>query len=244
MKRMWVRLSIIYTVIIFLVALLLMVLVLFIQPDAQRLAQQTNLVGADREVFLELVESGALENAIRTAIFSQILGLFVLAIVAGVMTSAWASWLITRPLSVLSEAIRKVSKQDFTKTVDIQGTHEVESLANSFNLMVSELASAEERRQNLLADVAHELRTPLTVLQGNLRGTLDDVYTLDQEKIAILYNQTRQLNHLIDDLHDLAQAEANRLEMTMIGLQLDEIVIQVVELFAPLALESEHYIIC
>ncbi len=46
--------------------------------------------------------------------------------------------------------------------------------------MTSELQTAEQLRQHMLADVAHELRTPLTVLQGNLRANLDDVYPLDK----------------------------------------------------------------
>ncbi|MEL7432975.1 MAG: ATP-binding protein [Chloroflexota bacterium] len=239
MNRMWVRLSIIYTFIIFAVALLLVSIIALIQPDAPRILQNANLTAVQEQAFVQLVESGIFEEVIRTAIFSQILGLFVLAIVAGVATSAWASWIITRPLIVLNQAIDSVSKRDFTENVDIQGTYEVENLASSFNVMVAELAAAEKRRQNLLADVAHELRTPLTVLQGNLRGALDNIYQFDQERIATLYTQVRQLNHLIDDLHDLAQAEANQLQLHMQDVQVNALVKQAVEIFSPLASETD-----
>jgi signal transduction histidine kinase len=237
MKSMWVRLSIIYTVIIFVVALLPTGIVTLVYPDAPSILQNTNLTDSQRQAVIELVEGGVLEEAIRRAIFSQIWGLLVLAIVAGVTTSAWASWLITRPLRVLDEAIQNVSKRDFSETVDIQGTLEVENLADSFNVMVSELASAEKRRQNLLADVAHELRTPLSVLQANLRGALDNIYEFDLQRTATLYNQVLQLNHLIGDLHDLAQAEANQLKLEMMGVRLDDLTRQAVEIFTPLATE-------
>jgi two-component system OmpR family sensor kinase len=91
-------------------------------------------------------------------------------------------------------------------------------LADAFNHMAADLETAERLRQHLLADVAHELRTPLTVLQGNLRAILDDVYPLSKEEIARLYDQTRHLHRLVNDLHELAQAEAGRLPLKMAPL--------------------------
>jgi signal transduction histidine kinase len=96
------------------------------------------------------------------------------------------------------------------------------------------LEAAESRRQHLLADVSHELRTPLTVLQGNLRAALDDVTPLDPPQIAKLYDQTRQISHLITDLHDVAQAEAKQLPLHMAGVEMVDLVQQVGDIFAPL----------
>ena len=67
----------------------------------------------------------------------------------------------------------------------------------------------------MLADIAHELRTPLTVIQGNLRAILDDVYELDKVEMARLYDQTRQLSRLVDDLHDLTLLEANQFSLDL-----------------------------
>jgi len=58
-----------------------------------------------------------------------------------------------------------------------------------------------------MADVAHELRTPLTVLQGNLRPCLMRL-PLSLNEIAVLYDDTRHLSRLVDDLRELALAEA------------------------------------
>jgi two-component system OmpR family sensor kinase/two-component system sensor histidine kinase BaeS len=79
--------------------------------------------------------------------------------------------------------------------------------------MATDLAEAERLRRNLVADVAHELRTPMSVLQGNLRAILDDVYPLERTEVASLYDETRLLSRLIDDLHELALAEAGQLPL-------------------------------
>ncbi len=79
--------------------------------------------------------------------------------------------------------------------------------------MADEIQRAEMLRRNLIADIAHELRTPLTVMRGNLRALLDDVYPLDKGEIATLYEETDMLNRLVDDLRELARADAGQLNL-------------------------------
>jgi signal transduction histidine kinase len=67
----------------------------------------------------------------------------------------------------------------------------------------------------MVADVAHELRTPLSVVQGNLQAILDDVYPLDMAEISKLYDEARLLSRLVDDLRDLAQADAGQLKLNL-----------------------------
>jgi signal transduction histidine kinase len=103
--------------------------------------------------------------------------------------------------------------------------------------MASALQRSEEQRNNLMADVSHELRTPLTVLEGNLRAALDHVYPLDEAEIANLYGQTRHLIRLVDDLHELALADAHRLPLDMRASDLAQLVGETLQVFAPLAEE-------
>src|SRR5262249_4260212 len=84
-------------------------------------------------------------------------------------------------------------------------------------------------------DVSHELRTPLTVLEGNLRAALDRVYPLDEAEIANLYGQTRHLIRLVNDLHELALAEAHLLPLDMAPTDLTLLVDETLQVFTPLA---------
>jgi signal transduction histidine kinase len=86
----------------------------------------------------------------------------------------------------------------------------------------------------MLADIAHELRTPLTVIQGNLRAILDDVYQLDKVEVARLYDQTRQLSRLVDDLHDLALLEANEFSLNLSSLYLGDLIRNVAAIYRPI----------
>jgi signal transduction histidine kinase len=59
------------------------------------------------------------------------------------------------------------------------------------------------------------LRTPLAVIQGSLRALLDGVHPLEMKEIALLYDETRLLSRLVEDVRELALAEARQLPMAM-----------------------------
>jgi len=167
-----------------------------------------------------------LDNLIRTFISAAIV-----SIIAGILLSLNLS----APLSNLADAARSIGKRDLSQRVELRGSQEIRGVAQAFNEMASELEKAEMLRQNLLADVAHELRTPLTVIQGNLQAILDDVYELDKSEIAQLYDQTRHLSRLVDDLRELAQAEAKQLPLDRVSVDLAELALEVVAIYEPIA---------
>jgi signal transduction histidine kinase len=79
--------------------------------------------------------------------------------------------------------------------------------------MSDDLERAEKLRRNLVADTAHELRTPLSNIRGYLEAIRDDVVKPDTKTINLLYEEVTLLTRLVEDLQDLALAEANQLKL-------------------------------
>ena len=52
-------------------------------------------------------------------------------------------------------------------------------------------------------------------MQGSLTAQLDGVFPLDLTETAKLYDETRLLSRLVDDLRELAQAEAGQLQLNI-----------------------------
>jgi len=142
----------------------------------------------------------------------------------GILLGLGLSRGLTAPLARLSAAARRIAGGDLSQRVPETGSAEIAALGRAFNQMAADLEKAEEVRRNMVADVAHELRTPLSVLQGNLRAILDGVYPLAQAEIAALYDETRLLSRLVEDLHELAQAEAGQLHLDLRPTDLVEVV--------------------
>jgi signal transduction histidine kinase len=165
-------------------------------------------------------------------------GMLTLAVIGGaigVIFGVMVGRRLAAPLSRLTEAARAIGARKLSRRVKVEGTTEVKELARAFNEMAAALEQTEKLRRNLVADVAHELRTPLTVLQGNLRAILDEVYPLDNSEVARLYDQTRLLSRLVDDLHELSQAESKQLPLNLQSVQVDDLVDTIVATFSSLA---------
>jgi len=143
-------------------------------------------------------------------------GLAVFLPLLGIALAATAFRSIAMPLSDVMEAADKVADGDLSVRINEENKHnQFARLAQSFNHMTTELQQADEQRRNLTADVAHELRTPLHIIQGNLEGILDGVYTPDANHIEATLDETRTLARLVNDLHTLSQAEAGQLPLTI-----------------------------
>jgi two-component system OmpR family sensor kinase/two-component system sensor histidine kinase BaeS len=146
---------------------------------------------------------------------------------------------LAQPLNRLAVAARAIAANDLTQRVKPGGTAEVVAVGHAFNDMAASLQQAEELRRNMVADVAHELRTPLSVLQGNLSGLLDGVFPLEMAEVARLYDETRLLNRLVDDLRELAQAEAGQLRLDLRPLNVSDVIGSTVDAFSAAAAEQQ-----
>ncbi len=149
----------------------------------------------------------------------------------GILISRW----LTNPLDELAQAAKDIGEGQLDRRVKESGGAEVKTLAKSFNHMVDQLHNTEQLRRSLVADVAHELRTPITALQANLYAILDDAYPMTKTEIAGLYEQTRTLSRLVNDLHEIAQAEAKQLPMNRQPLDVGGLVEEIAAPFSVVA---------
>lgn len=127
------------------------------------------------------------------------------------------------PLVTIMAAFDAVAGGDMTVRVPENYPSEFGQLARSFNRMVVELARADEQRRHLTADVAHELRTPLHIIQGNLEGIIDGVYSPSADHIGTTLEETRLLARLVDDLQTLSLAETGQLALTWETVDISEL---------------------
>ncbi len=148
-----------------------------------------------------------------TVPFGILAMLLIVAAVAFIAAISFGMRRLSTPLDELLAAADRVAEGDYSARVEEQGPREIRSLARTFNNMASRLHQADEKRRNLLADVTHELRTPLTVIQGNLEGMLDGVYSADETNLRSLLDETNLLSRLVEDLRTLALAESGALKL-------------------------------
>ncbi|MCH8492974.1 MAG: hypothetical protein LAT53_07065 [Idiomarina sp.] len=139
------------------------------------------------------------------------LAIVIAAIVAWLLASV-----LRKRLARLRYSTQQLAAGDYQYPVltglpNQQIPDDVGELAIAIEQLAENLANTEHQRRQFMADIAHELRTPLTVLKGELEAVEDGIREPNQQLCKRLQQQTEQLNHLVNDLHTLAQAGAGQL---------------------------------
>lgn len=117
------------------------------------------------------------------------------------------------PLQKMADITRKIAAGDYSARVPIKSQDEVGQLAEAFNRMADSLQQIEQLRKSMTIDVAHELRTPLTNIQGYLEALIDGVVSPSKETYELLLEETLRLVRLVEDILQLAKADAARTDL-------------------------------
>lgn len=124
---------------------------------------------------------------------------------------------INRPLRTLVTAAEAVGQG---KTVQLNATDlppEIATVANSFNVMQTSLAQAEQARNVMLAGVSHDLRTPLT----KVRLGLELLPTTDPDLQQRMIRDIETINQQLGQFMDFARADVAE---TAVDADLNELV--------------------
>jgi signal transduction histidine kinase len=169
---------------------------------------------------------------------SLLLAAGVAGLVALALTAALSRGILG-PIEALTAAARAMEQGDLSQRVRVRSRDELGVLAHAFNAMADGLARIEQLRRQLVTDVAHELRTPLTNIRGYLEALRDGVAAPTPELIGSLHDEALLLNRLVNDLQDLALAEAGQLRLDRRPVALAPLVEQAVGALGPALAEKQ-----
>ncbi len=180
-----------------------------------------------------------LEQAFLERVNLAIVPVGILACAIAILLGLFLTWQLTGPLRKLTVAAQGIAGGDLNQRVDIRSKDELGQLGQAFNQMAENLARAEKLRQNMVTDIAHELRNPLSVMRGNLEAILDGVFEPTKENIASIQKEAVLLSRLVDDLQELALAEAGQLRIEREPTDLASLVDRAVTGVAPRAEKND-----
>lgn len=158
---------------------------------------------------------------------AKIAGAAALVLALTVGASVLVGARLVRPLRALTGAAQRMRDGEDSVPVLVAADTEIGRLAATFNDMSAHRARLEAQRKAMVSDVAHELRTPLSNIRGWLEAAQDGVAEPDPAFIASLHEEAVQLQHIIDDLQDLAQADAGALRLHAEPVRIEELLGQV-----------------
>ncbi|HMR64554.1 MAG TPA: ATP-binding protein [Anaerolineae bacterium] len=124
-----------------------------------------------------------------------------------------------RPVQTLSRAAMRLAGGDSLAPLPVQADNEIGDLTQAFNEMAAALATQQQLRRQLVADIAHELRTPLSIMKLNVAGLADALHS-PAEAAAALEVEIESLAALIEDLRALSLAESGGVQLELEAIDL------------------------
>jgi len=154
------------------------------------------------------LEDDLLASIRRSVGITALISLFMVVIIGAVLLR-----LITAPFGRLISETQLISSGDLTHPVLVRTQDEIGKLARVLDNLRVNLARSEDVRRHMLADIAHELRNPLAILRAKVEAMLDGIQLPDEGNLNVLNDRLLHLSHLVDELQDIALAEAGELPL-------------------------------
>lgn len=145
----------------------------------------------------------------------------VVAVVLTLLLTLLLSWSISRPLSKLVKAARRITSGERGVKVPVGGGGEIEELGEAFATMTEKLDARMRYISEFTADVAHELKSPLTSIRGAAEllreGAADDPRARGRflENIEL---DAERLDRLVVRLLELSRIDSSREPMDDLDL--------------------------
>lgn len=182
---------------------------------------QNNMKAAAAET-AEMIQASLQESSWKLSVTT-----FVMVVLV-VLIAIWLAGLLTNQVTRLTDGLRRIEQGDLGFRLAKSSNDELGSLADSINRMADGVLQSFQRldeaktraeeanrmKTSFLASISHELRTPLNGILGFAELLKLDLKDPEQQTFAdTILTSGQHLLAIVNDLLDLAKAEAGRLEL-------------------------------
>ena len=139
-------------------------------------------------------------------------------------------WLTRRnlaPLASMAAQAHRITHSSLETRLDAgpAAAEELSTLSASFNELLARLAQSFENMRRFVGDASHELRTPISIIRGEADVALAQERGAAEYKqaLALVLDESRRISRLLDDLLNLARADAGRVKLRAEEFYLNEL---------------------
>lgn len=195
--------------------------------------------GADGKKYVVFVDSEFTPyKTVDSLITYQFIWLSGLIIIFAVIAAALFSVNISKPLTEMNEAAKKLAKGDYETGFKPKGYRETIELAETLNYAAEEIRRSDALQKELVANVSHDLRTPLTMISGYAEVMRDIPGENTPENVQVIIDEAGHLTDLVNDMLDLSKIEAGTKKPEKTVFNLTEAIGEVIDRYSRFSLHD------
>jgi heavy metal sensor kinase len=157
--------------------------------------------------------------------------IFYFGLTAALLAAGIGGFLLARkslaPVVAMSDRAERISAHNLHERLPVRNpADELGHLASVFNELLSRLDRSFEGMRAFMADASHELRTPLSIIRGETDLALSQDRDSAEYKaaLAIIQDEAKRLSRLVEDMLELARADAGQRPLRMADFYFNDLV--------------------
>jgi heavy metal sensor kinase len=126
----------------------------------------------------------------------------------------------------MAKQAHRITGSNLETRIEIDNAaEELAVLVTSFNQLLARLDQSFATMRRFVADASHELRTPVSVIRGEADVALSQERSPGEyrESLAVVLDESRRISLLVDDLLNLARADAGHVVLQTHDFYLNEL---------------------
>lgn len=142
---------------------------------------------------------------------------------------------------MLIDALRRISKGDFSVNLDVKMDHHWGELVDGINHMAEQLSQMEQLRQEFISNVSHEIQSPLTSISGFARALQNDSLTREERLhyLEVIETESARLSKISENLLKLTSLEGQHHPVELRSYPLDQQLRHIILACEPQWMEKE-----
>lgn len=195
-----------------------------------QLATGEHIIAA--RLYEDVIENASLVSG---ALFRSMLVTIVLGTIGGAIVAGMS----VKRIDSMNKTIRRIMVGDLSERMQVSNQQgDFRELAYNINRMLDRIQSLMNGVRQVSDNIAHDLRTPLTRLKNHLAELQEEVGDESQDRVRQLIEEADGLLATFNALLRIAQVETGNRRAGFTQLDPRVILLDVVELYEPLALDK------
>ena len=169
------------------------------------------------------------------------LKLFLIAMVLGLLGSAYAAWRTHGRIDRISQVMRSVAGGELARRLPVNASgDDIDEFSTQINDALDRLQQNVDGLRQMSSDIAHELKTPLNRLYISLEGASTKLYNqgVEIEELGKAMDEAEYINLTFQAILRITQIEAGARKSAFRPVNIIEVVGTVSEVYEPVIEEA------